>query len=458
MTLSEPNENDSGNAGFSRRAFVKRASMTASLTFPTIVPASVIGANPPSDRIQLAAFGVGGRGTEVNGTIARLEGARYVAVCDAYASRRERAKKAWDTIYGGDYVKMYANPWEVLERSDIDAVVITTSDHWHVPLAIAAARAKKDMYVEKPLSVAMTWSLRLREEIKRSGRIFQYGTQQRSSALFRRPCELVRNGYIGKVQRVDVWCHDISQQFEEFKTRQWGSLRPVQAPADLDLDLWCGPSPLKPYTADRCTQFGTYHCPDYSMGFIGGWGAHPIDIMQWGLDTDGTSPVFYEGGGSVPKFGLYRTVDTWDITCCYANGIPVRFLSERGCRDIIMKYRKRYAGHGTTFFGTEGWISVDRGGMEASKESILTAKLGPNDKPLYESAHHQRNFLDCVRSRKPTISPLESAIRSDTITHMTNIVVRTGRPVEWDPVKEQTLNDAEASKFLDRPMRKKWAV
>ena len=180
--------------------------------------------------------------------------------------------------------------------------------------------------------------------------------------------------------------------------------------------------------------------------------------MMWGLDVDSTSPVYYEGGGTVPKFGLYQTVDTWDITCYYANGIPVRFFSERGGRPAIMKYRKRYSSHGTTFFGTDGWISVDRQGMEASKESLLTAKLGPNDKPLYESAHHQRNFLDCVRSRKPTICPLEPAIRADTISHMTNIVVRTGRPIEWDPVKEQIVNDAEASKFLDRPMRKKWAV
>jgi hypothetical protein len=180
--------------------------------------------------------------------------------------------------------------------------------------------------------------------------------------------------------------------------------------------------------------------------------------MMWGLDVDNTSPVYYEGGGTVPKFGLYQTVDTWDITCYYANGIPVRFLSERGCRDVIMKYRTRYSGHGTTFFGTDGWISVDRKGMEASKESLLTAKLGPNDKPLYESAHHQRNFLDCVRSRKPTICPLEPAIRAETISHMTNIMIRTGRPVQWDPVKEQIVNDPEASKFLDRPMRKKWAV
>jgi len=458
MTLSEQNDNNSGNAGFSRRAFVKQASMTAGLTFPTIVPASVIGANPPSDRIQLAAFGFGIRGRQVHGSFAKFEDARYVAICDAYTSRRERAKKAWDTIYGGDYVKMYSNPWEVLQRSDIDAVVVTTPDHWHVPLAMAASRAKKDMYVEKPLSVAMAWSFRLREELQRSGRIFQYGTQQRSSARFRTACELVRNGYIGTLQRVEVWCDDISSQFDNFTAKRWGSVRPIPPPADLDVDLWYGPAPLKPYTADRCTEFATYHCPDYTLGFIAGWGAHPLDIMMWGLDVDNTSPVYYEGGGTVPKFGLYQTVDTWDITCYYANGIPVRFLSERGCRDVIMKYRTRYSGHGTTFFGTDGWISVDRKGMEASKESLLTAKLGPNDKPLYESAHHQRNFLDCVRSRKPTICPLEPAIRAETISHMTNIMIRTGRPVQWDPVKEQIVNDPEASKFLDRPMRKKWAV
>lgn len=451
--------------GVSRRAFVKGVSLTAGIGFPTIIPSYVLGANAPSERVNVAAFGVGLRGSAVNGAFAKLPDARIVAVCDAYASRRERAKKSWDAHYGGDYVKMYSNPFEVLTRNDIDAVVITTSDHWHVPMAIAAAKAKKDMYVEKPLSYAMAWSIRLREELKRSGGIFQYGTQQRSGTpqrpvpAFRTACELVRNGYIGKIQRVEVWCHDMSQQFEAFNCRKWGSLRPIQQPEDLDMDLWSGPSEIKPYTSDRCTQYGTYHCDDYSLGFIGGWGAHPLDIMQWGLDTDNTGPVYYEGGGTVPKFGLYRTVDTWDITCYYANGITVRFFSERGCRDVIMKYRNRYSGHGTTFFGSEGWISVDRGGMEASKESLMTAKLGGNDKPLYESTDHQHNFIECVKSRKPTISPLEAAIRCDTITHMTNIVVRTGRPVEYDPVKERIVNsDPEIAKLWNRPMRKKWAV
>jgi predicted dehydrogenase len=465
MNLLEQSDNDSGHAAVSRRTFVKQAALTAGVAFPTIVPSYVLGANAPSGRVNMAAFGVGLRGAYVNDVFAKFPDARLVAVCDAYASRRERAKKKWDAIYGGEYVKMYSNPYEVLARKDIDAVVITTPDHWHVPLAIAAARAKKDMYVEKPLSYAMAWSLRLREELKQSGGVFQYGTHQRSGTPqqpvsgFRVACELVRNGYIGKIQRVDVWCHDMSQQFEAFNCRQWGSLRPARQPDDLDMDLWSGPSEVKPYTPDRCTQHATYHCEDYSLGFIGGWGAHPLDIMQWGLDMDHTAPVFYEGGGTVPKFGLYRTVDTWDTTCYYENWIPVRFLSERGCKEVIMKYRKRYSGHGTTFFGSEGWISVDRRGMEASKESLLTAKLGPNDKALYESTDHQHNFIECIKSRKSTIGPLEAAIRSDTISHMTNIVVRTGRPVEYDPAKEQIVNgDVETAKLWNRPMRKKWAV
>lgn len=446
------------STGVGRRTFLKNACTAAGLGFPTIVPASVFGQNAPSNRINLAAFGVGGRGTAVNGALAKEPNARYVAVCDAYRSRSERAKQRWDAIYGGDYVKIHLTPFEILSRPDIDAVVITTCDHWHVPLAIAAARAKKDMYVEKPLSVSMQWSFRLRDELKRTNRIFQYGTQQRSTRLFRNACELVRNGYIGKVKRVEAWCHDMSQQYASFNVPQYGSVRKVEAPSDLDLDLWCGPAPLRQYTSDLCTSYGTYHNYDFSLGFIAGWGAHPLDIVQWGLDTDESAPVYFEGAGTVPKSGLYRTVDNWDIHCYYASGVPLRFMSERIAKDVITKYRKRYAGHGTTFFGEEGWISVDRGGMEASKESLLQAGGASADKSLYVSEHHQRNFLDCVRNRKPTISTFESAIRSDTISHLSDLAVRTGSPIEWDAVHERVVGNPEVEKLLVRPMRAKWAV
>jgi predicted dehydrogenase len=443
--------------GASRRNFLKGASVAA-LGFPAIVPASVFGQNAPSNRIHLAAFGVGGRGSAVNGALAKQPDARYLGVCDAYRTRAERAKKNWDGIYGGDYVKIYSNPSDILSRSDIDAVVITTPDHWHAPLAIAAARAKKDMYVEKPLSVAMRWNFRVRDEVRKANRVFQYGTQQRSTQLFRRACELVRNGYIGKVKHVEAWCHDMSQQYAAFNVPQYGSVRPVPTPEDLDLDLWCGPAPLRQYTSDLCTSYGTYHTHDFSIGFVAGWGAHPLDIAQWGLNTDETAPVYYEGAGTVPHVGLYRTVDNWDIHCYYGNGVPVRFMSERVAKDVITKYRKRYAGHGTTFFGDEGWVSVDRGGMETSRESLMKAGGGANDTPLYVSEHHQRNFLDCIRSRKPTISPIEAAVRSDTISHLSDLVVRTNAPIEYDPAAERISNNPTAAKMMDRPMRSKWAV
>jgi predicted dehydrogenase len=352
----------------------------------------------------------------------------------------------------------------VLQRKDIDAVVIATPDHWHTPLAIAAIRAGKDVYVEKPLSVAMKWSWRLRDEMKGKGRIFQYGTQQRSSKDFRYACELVRNGYIGKVERIDAWCPDISQQYGEFggaatfSVYRYGSLRPVPAPADLNYDLWCGPSPLRPYTVDRCTPYGAYHIYDYALGFIAGWGAHPLDIAQWGLNADHTGPVYYEGAGSLPEYGLCDTVERWDIHCYYTSGVHMRFMDWRAAKPAVMAYRKRWSDHGTTFFGTEGWVSVDRGGLETSKESLNSVQFGANDSRLYVSDHHQKNFIDCVKSRNETISPLEAAIRSDTISHLSNIVVRSKRPVEWDPQREVLVGDEEAVSKLDRPMRKQWAV
>jgi predicted dehydrogenase len=446
----------------SRRTFLGTAA--AILGAPTIVPASVFGAHAPSNRVNLAAFGVGGRGTADTNGINEHPDARFLAVCDCYANRRDEKRQKWNKLYGGDYVKTYSNPWEALQHPDIDAVVIATPDHWHTPLAIAAIRAGKDVYVEKPLSVAMQWSWKLRAEMKGKSRILQYGTQQRSDKRFRYACELVRNGYIGKVEKIDAWCPDISQQYAifggkpTFSVYRYGSLRPVPVPEGLAYDLWCGPSPTRPYTADRCTSFGAYHIYDYALGFIAGWGAHPLDIAQWGMDADNTSPVFYEGAGSLPQYGLFDTVESWDIHCYYANGVHMRFMDWREAKPAVMAYRKRWSDHGTTFFGSEGWVSVDRGGIETSKESLKDVKFGANDTRLYESDHHHKNFIDCVKSRKPPICPLENAIRSDTISHLANLVVRLNRPIEWDPQREAISGDAEASKMLDRPMRREWAV
>ena len=450
--------NHTSKAGSNRRSFLKSASLAAGGLFPAIVPASVFGANAPSNRVHLAAFGVGGRGTADTDMINQHPDARFLAVCDCYESRRLAKKQKWDKLYGGDYVKMYSNPWEVLQRSDIDAVVIATPDHWHTPLAIAAARAGKDIYVEKPLSVAMAWSWRLRDEVKKKSRIVQYGTQQRSNKGFRYACELVRNGYIGEVKHIDAWCSDISSQYGAFSVYKYGSLRPIPVPRDLNFDLWCGPSPVRSYTADRCTSFGAYHIYDYALGFIAGWGAHPLDIAQWGLNMDQSGPVFYEGAGSLPAYGLCDTTESWDITCYYQNGVAMRFMDSRVAQPAVTKYLPRWNDHGTTFVGSEGWVSVDRRGVQVSKDSLKDVKFSDKDTRLYESDHHQKNFVDCVKSRKQAISPLEAAIRSDTISHLSDIVVRLRRPVRWDPKREVILGDEVASRMLTRTMRPKWAV
>ena len=268
----------------------------------------------------------------------------------------------------------------------------------------------------------------------------------------------MRNGYIGEVERIDAWCPDISEQFNDFSVKRYGSLRPVPVPADLYYDLWLGPAPLKPYTADRCTCWGAWHTYDYALGFIAGWGAHPLDIAQWGLDTDNTGPVFYEGAGAVPKSGLYNTVEIWDVTCYYANGLPIRFMSERVAKDVVMKYRQNWVSHGTTFFGSEGWVSVDRRGLEFSKDSLKDVKFSGKDKRLEVSDNHQSNFIDCVKSRKQPMTPFEAAIRSDTMSHLSDIMIRLNRPIQWNPETEQIVGDEEAAKMLDRPMRPAWSV
>lgn len=439
------------------RRVSRRGLLKSGLAFPAIVPSTVLGAFAPSNRVNLGHLGVGGRGSALAKAFASFPDVRYVAVCDAYAKRREAKRAEWNNLYGGDYVTAYPSPFELLQRKDVDAVVISTPDHWHVPLAIAAARAGKDMYVEKPLGVAMAWAKKLRQAVLQSKSVFQYGTQQRSSSQFRYACEVVRNGYLGKLQRIETWCPDISEQYDAFHVKKYGSLRPIQPPADLDFDLWCGPSPKRAYTADRCTQYGTYHIYDYALGFIAGWGAHPLDIAQWALGADDTSPVYYEGAGTLPKVGLYDTVDNWDITCYYADGLPMRFMSERIARDVVMKYRGQWVSHGTTFFGSEGWLSVDRRAVEASRAALERIEFKPGDTRLYQSPGQERNFIDCVKSRRQAISPLEAAIRSDTISHLGDIMIRTGRPIQWDPKSETIVGDAEAARLLDRPVRREYS-
>jgi predicted dehydrogenase len=441
-----------------RRTFLKQAAAgAAALGLPAIVPSSVFGANAPSNRILLGMIGVGTRGSGVMDWFMGNADVQFVAVCDCFGHRRDAAKTAAEGRYGAGSVTAYTDFRELLARDDIEGVVVCTPDHWHVPVATAAARAGKDMYVEKPLGVSMRWNRELARLIDRYGNVFQYGTQQRSEGQFHQACELVRNGYIGTLTRIDAWCPDISSQYGEFHVKEFGSTEPAPVPRDLAYDQWIGPAPMKPYTVDRCTCYGSYHTFDYALGFIAGWGAHPLDIAQWGKGCDHTGPVLYEGTGELPSQGLYDTVSSWDVRCEYADGVAIRFMGHRVAEPVVTAYRP-WSDHGTTFFGTDGWVSVDRGRILASDPNILKGGLKPPDIRLKKTRGHERDFLDAIRTREATVNPIESALRSDAISHLSDIAIRTGRAIRWDPEAEQIIGDDVAARMIDRPLRSPWRL
>ncbi len=446
-----------------RRRFLKATGQVASaVAFPYVITSSALGSAskaPASERIALGHIGVGGQGGSLMRNFLRLKNSQSVAVCDVKANNRQKAVGKVNRFYKTKNCAAYNDFRKLLARDDIDAVVIATPDHWHVPIAIEAVKAGKDIYVEKPLGLAVAWNRKLRDVVNQYNAVFQYGTQQRSGRDFRYACEIVRNGYIGKLEKIDAWCPGMAASgWYEETVQGGGSLEPMEVPDFLDYDMWLGPAPKTPFTKDRCTQWGSYHVYDNSIGFIAGWGAHPLDIAQWGNDTDKTAPVEYKGTGRIPEKGLYNTISDWDVHCKYANGVKMHFINANAAEKIVTNYRKRWCDHGTTFFGSEGWISVDRQGLEASSPSLLKIQTKSSDKKLYESNNHYKNFIDCVKSRNKTISTVEVAVQSDIISHLGDITIRLNRKIKWDPEKEMVVNDAEAQRMLDRPMRSPWRL
>ncbi|MEK7404238.1 MAG: Gfo/Idh/MocA family oxidoreductase [Acidobacteriota bacterium] len=425
-----------------RRTFLKTAAAVA----PSVITSNALGngAIPPaSDRINIGFIGNGTRGGD--GLIKMflpLPDAQCVATCDCFKDRRERWAKRIEDSYAersgqGSFrgCAPFSDFRELLERKEIDAVAIATPDHWHVPAAMAAIRAGKDLYLEKPLGLSINQGKALRAAIRKSGRVFQYGTQQRSSRHIRYGCELVRNGRIGKVHTVVVLAPNGARG---------GSSTPMPVPEGFDYEMWSGPAPVRPYTDDRCLRPGHYHIYDYCLGYIAGWGAHPLDVAQWGLGTDGTSPTEYEGAGYVPKTGLYDAVANWTVRCRYAGGIVMHFMDDHS--------------NLTKFIGTEGWVAISRSALDAEPKSLLKSEIGANELHLHESGNHGQDFLNSVRSREETVNPIESAVRSDAISHLSNIAIRTGRGIRWDPIREVILDDAEAARMLERPLRAPWTL
>jgi hypothetical protein len=347
----------------------------------------------------------------------------------------------------------------MLARDEIDAVTIGTPDHWHVPIAIAAAKAGKDIYVEKPLGVSMRQDIACREAVRRYGRMFQYGTQQRSSAHCRYGCELVRNGRIGEVKEIIVVAPN---------SGPGGNTKPMPVPEGLDYDLWLGPARWTPFTGCPLGGGNWYHCYDYALGFIAGWGVHPLDIAFWGCPSFVQGPLEVEGRAVIPTEGACNTSVAWEVDFKCADGITMKykgssggFIDPSGMTDL-KNWEKRYGrdtGHGTAFEGSQGWIMVDRSGIVTHPESLIETKFDADRVQLVRSENHVRNLLDSIRSRKPAVCPIEDSVEADILCHLSDIATRVRRRLTWDPKKETFVKDADANARLKlRKMRKPWAL
>lgn len=444
-----------------RRSFLKATATTAgAFAIPTIVPSSVFGKAAPSNRVNIGCIGVGGQGSGLMKNALYNDQAQIVAVCDCFASRRQKALTTVKEIYNqtgrksGIDAKEYVDFRELLTREDIDGVIIATPDHWHVPVAMQAVQAGKDVYVEKPLGISLDDTFKLRKLIQDKNAVFQYGTQQRSDYYFRFACELVRNGYIGQLNKIDVWCGHIGDH--EY-TKTIPATQPV--PADLDYDRWTGPAPMKPYCDVRVSNLGVWHIYDYALGFIAGWGAHPLDIAQWGNNTDNTAPIHYEGTGTIPTGGLLDTVSYWDIYCTYANKVKMHFMDDATAKPVVSQYYPQMQDHGTSFHGTEGWLTVRRGAIDFSNEALRRVKLKANEIHLYKSEDHMGNFIESIKSRQKPVSCIEAAVQSDLISHLSNAAIRLKQSIQWDAEKEQVIGNREAvSSIVNRSGRKPWAL
>ena len=448
----------------SRRGFIKRAIGASTVfTVPNIFTGSLFGAGAPSNRIAVAQIGCGNIGGNYHIPILmKMDDVRIVAVADAYKSRREQAAARLNQHYGDPKATtVHADFREILARPDVDAVIIGAHDHWHTPMSIAAAMAGKDVYCQKPLALDYSLTKTLRQVVKDKQRIFQFGTQYRSGGpqgKYRKMVQLVRNGYIGKLQRIDLWSRDVSFNVNSYHVKPFGSPVEVPVPEDLDFDAWMGPSEMVPYTVDRATCWGGYHCPETSLGFIAGCAIHEMGLAQWANKSDDTSPVRYAGTGTVPDEGVFRTLARWDVTSEYANGVKLRVMDARTAKDAVGKMLPGWhEGDGIIFHGSDGWVS-DAEGFCASSRGLWKTELKPTDEQLPVSMEHNRNFIDCVKSRQETICPVEMAIRCDAIAHLSVIAAKTGRTIHWDPVKEEITGDADAAMMLTRPARAKWKI
>ena len=443
-----------------KRDFLLGASALAA-GFPTIVPSSVFGQYAPSKRINVGAIGTGriSRVHDMPG-ILQHDRARIMAVCDLDAHRVDEGKAFVNDFYAQktgkpyDGVTGYANYHDLLANRDIDAVVVSTPDHWHALLGVAAVEAGKDVYLQKPASLTIHEGRVLSDAVQASGRILQIGSQQRSTVQFRYAAELVRNGRIGELQRVEIGLPG---------DPPGGDPTPQPVPDGFNYEMWLGETPYVPYTLDRVHPRIGYDRPgwlrlrQFGAGMITGWGAHHVDSAHWGMNTEYTGPVeVWLDHVAFPKSGLWDVHGAFKTEALYANGVRMSISGDYP--------------NGIKFYGSKGWIFVSRGNeavtksdpvakladntaLAASDPKIITSVIGPDEIHLYESAEQHGNWLDCIISRRTPISPVEMGHRACSTCLIHDIAMVLGRKLYWDPVTERFKNDDEANGMLARPQR-----
>jgi predicted dehydrogenase len=449
------------NTRITRRGFI-RANLTLALAagaFPSIIPASALGRGgkiAPGSRIVVGCIGTGPQGRGVMKGFLSQADTQVVAVSDVKTDQLELARAAVNERYGNSDCATYGDYLDLLARRDIDAVLIATPDHWHVPVAVTAARAGKDMYLEKPMGLSLAEDQLLRKTVQQHKRVFQFGTQQRSAREFWRACQLVRNGCIGKLKHINVWAP---------ASAPGGSTTPVPVPETINYDRWLGPARVTPYTADKCLDSAKtwWFNSDYALGFIAGWGVHPLDIALWGHPEMFRGRMTIEGKAVFPGEGACNTAVAWKVDFTFADGVTMDFrgtpngYNEVNAMNDFTEWRERYGlvkEHGTAFEGTNGWVVVKRNNLRTSPESLAEEPLDSLKIQLPRSGNHVRNFLDCVKSRERTVCPIEEAVQADALCQLSDIAARLGRKLTFNCRGERFVGNDEASRRLQlRPMR-----
>lgn len=449
-----------------RRGFL-RSGTTAILAtglFPLVASPQSLGrggAASPNGRVGVAAVGVGPQGQGVMSGVLAQPNARVLAVCDLMDAHREQARQRVNRKYGSEDCAACTDYREVLARPDVDAVLIATPDHWHVPVALAAAKAGKDIYLEKPMGLSLAEDQALREAVLRGKRVFQFGTQQRSSREFQRAIELVRNGRIGTLKHIEVWAP---------ASRPGGSTVACPPLPGLDYPRWLGPAPETPYTDGKAADNAStgawktwWYNADYALGFIAGWGVHPLDIALWGHPGMMRGVMTLEGAGIVPATGAGNTAVAWDIRFTFADRVTLRyrgtpnFFEEPTPLNDLSDLRAAYGaieGHGTAFVGTEGWVEVHRGGLRTGPSSLAEEKREDGPFRVRRTDSHQQDWIESILARRPAVCSIEESVQADLLCHLSDIGVRLGRRLEFDPVRERFVADREADRRLEpRPAR-----